>query len=218
MNLSLHQRAFTLIELLVVIAIISIIAAILFPVFAQAREKARQTMCTSNEKQLSLGVLMYAQDYDDLLPPIANSTNSLLWNDMVQPYIKNDRVRVCPSDDPAAMNSYGLNELVFVDLFGAPAGTSTNALAAIQTPAGTIMLGELGTEDDLKTSRENAYKLIAPAPDGDINDPADARPSARHFSRCNLAFMDGHVKPLRLEQFYIGQTPVDKWFNPDPSL
>ena len=69
MILSVTKRAFTLIELLVVIAIISIIAAILFPVFAQAREKARQITCTSNEKQLSLGVLMYAQDNDETPPP-----------------------------------------------------------------------------------------------------------------------------------------------------
>ena len=66
-----HQaaRGFTLIELLVVIAIISILAAILFPVFAKAREKARQAACMSNEKQLALGVLMYAQDNDEVLPP-----------------------------------------------------------------------------------------------------------------------------------------------------
>src|SRR5438132_3273033 len=63
-----RHAGFTLIELLVVIAIIAILAAILFPVFAQARDKARQTACLSNLKQLSLGVLMYAQDYDEVLP------------------------------------------------------------------------------------------------------------------------------------------------------
>src|SRR5437868_6204128 len=65
-----HRRGFTLIELLVVIAIIAILAAILFPVFAQAREKARQTSCLSNLKQLSHAMLMYAGDYDELFPPV----------------------------------------------------------------------------------------------------------------------------------------------------
>jgi prepilin-type N-terminal cleavage/methylation domain-containing protein/prepilin-type processing-associated H-X9-DG protein len=209
-----QQSGFTLIELLVVIAIISIIAAILFPVFAQAREKARQIACTSNEKQLSLGVLMYAQDFDDRLPPVATANNMQLWPDLVQAYIKNNNVRVCP-DDTNAMNSYGLNQLVFVDFDGAGPNVSTSALAQFATPAGTVMLGELGTQADLKTPVENAYKLVVP--DDVINDDADALPSARHFQRCNLAFMDGHAQALRLEQFYTNQTPPDKWFCWDPT-
>ena len=67
----MHRKAFTLIELLVVIAVISILAAILFPVFAQAREQARQTSCGSNARQLGVGVLMYIQDYDETLTPTA---------------------------------------------------------------------------------------------------------------------------------------------------
>ena len=70
----LSRRAFTLIELLVVIAIIAVLAAILFPVFAQAREKARQTACLSNMRQMTLGVMMYAQDYDETLPLAATAT------------------------------------------------------------------------------------------------------------------------------------------------
>src|SRR6201990_1309136 len=82
------RAAFTLIELLVVIAIIAILAAILFPVFAQAREKARQTSCLSNEKQLGLGVLQYVQDYDEVFP-MANSTNwANGWAIVTQPYVK----------------------------------------------------------------------------------------------------------------------------------
>jgi prepilin-type N-terminal cleavage/methylation domain-containing protein/prepilin-type processing-associated H-X9-DG protein len=97
-----RQRvAFTLIELLVVIAIIAILAAILFPVFAQAREKARATSCLSNSKQLALGIQMYAQDYDEVLPfsndfgnPIFNIPGSpiqrccLYWGDAIAPYLK----------------------------------------------------------------------------------------------------------------------------------
>ena len=96
------SRAFTLIELLVVIAIISLLAAILFPVFAQSREKARQTSCTSNMRQLATAVTMYAQDYDEALPPSTNyalptSDPARIWPVLVQPYLKNDGVFACPS-------------------------------------------------------------------------------------------------------------------------
>ena len=105
------KRAFTLIELLVVIAIIAILAAILFPVFAQAREKARAVSCISNEKQLALGVLMYVQDYDETFPlyfynipsrptddPFTSyvSDNIVGWNEAVYPYVKNIQVFRCP--------------------------------------------------------------------------------------------------------------------------
>jgi prepilin-type N-terminal cleavage/methylation domain-containing protein/prepilin-type processing-associated H-X9-DG protein len=103
------RKGFTLIELLVVIAIIAILAAILFPVFAQAREKARETSCLSNLKQLDLGMLMYAQDYDETLPqwqwgrsyasgsgPAKNNGTTIWWN-AIYPYVKNVQVYACPS-------------------------------------------------------------------------------------------------------------------------
>src|SRR5450432_2831453 len=105
------SKGFTLIELLVVIAIIAILAAILFPVFAQAREKARQTTCASNEKQLAYGVMMYLQDNDETLPPTATprpgdlvGNNPILWPDEIAAYLKNDQIRLCPSDsiEPAS--------------------------------------------------------------------------------------------------------------------
>ena len=92
-----NWRAFTLIELLVVIAIIAILAAILFPVFAQAREKAQGISCLSNSRQISVAYTMYATDYDGYLPLTTHSPNSS-WTDQCQPYIKNRQVNRCPSD------------------------------------------------------------------------------------------------------------------------
>ena len=101
-----RRSAFTLIELLVVIAIIAILAAILFPVFAQAREKARQTSCLSNIKQLGLGLFMYCQDYDETMPaafaavPAQNGggANAIPYEEQLRPYIKNNQLSGCPSD------------------------------------------------------------------------------------------------------------------------
>jgi prepilin-type N-terminal cleavage/methylation domain-containing protein/prepilin-type processing-associated H-X9-DG protein len=95
------RRGFTLIELLVVIAIIAILAAILFPVFAKAREKARQAACQSNEKQIGLACLMYQTDYDGCFPPNApagcSAVNATDWMEICQPYAKNWQLYMCPS-------------------------------------------------------------------------------------------------------------------------
>src|SRR4051812_7063349 len=97
-----RRVGFTLIELLVVIAIIAILAAILFPVFAQAREKARAISCISNTKQIGLGLMMYSQDYDEqLVPawigyPTVGFPGNARWMDVVQPYIKNTDIFSCP--------------------------------------------------------------------------------------------------------------------------
>ncbi len=212
------RPAFTLIELLVVIAVIAILAAILFPVFAQARGRARQIHCASNTRQLALGILMYTQDHDDTLPPVAylpagaaGDDRAVLWPSLVAPYVKNTAIQLCPSDARARASSYGLNELAFADLTD-PVHSPVRPLAAFQTPASTLMLGEIGTGDDLATDRPDRTKMVAPG--SPLNDDADARPAARHFERVNLAFMDGHEQPLRLEQFYLHQTPVDRWFAP----
>ena len=99
------RRAFTLIELLVVIAIISILASILFPVFARARENARRTSCMSNMKQMGLGIIQYVQDYDDTYPQAywyknnaGDSGGYMQWSGMIQPYVRNTQLFVCPSD------------------------------------------------------------------------------------------------------------------------
>jgi prepilin-type N-terminal cleavage/methylation domain-containing protein/prepilin-type processing-associated H-X9-DG protein len=106
-----RTKGFTLIELLVVIAIIAILAAILFPVFARARAKARQTSCVSNVKQLALGLNMYAQDYDEAFPAWywdqsfhpdgnvnPNSAHTVWWN-AIYPYVKNNQIFVCPDNN-----------------------------------------------------------------------------------------------------------------------
>ena len=209
----MQRRGFTLIELLVVIAIIAILAAILFPVFQKVRENARKAACQSNEKQLALGVTMYLQDSDETLPP-TQQVDGTLWPTLINPYVKSDQIRVCPDDVGGATNSYGLNELAFVDFTETPI-PPPNALSAFQSPSNTVMLGEVGTQDDYVTPRTtNPFKLTAPPPIGTLNDNADARPAARHSQRTNVAFMDGHVKSLLLSDFYLNQTPPDKWFNP----
>jgi prepilin-type N-terminal cleavage/methylation domain-containing protein/prepilin-type processing-associated H-X9-DG protein len=101
MKNEVRSKGFTLIELLVVIAIIAILAAILFPVFAQAREKARQTTCLSNEKQIALAFVQYVQDYDETMPAYEYGSNAIgtnyAWEYMVYPYLKSVAVYKCPS-------------------------------------------------------------------------------------------------------------------------
>jgi prepilin-type N-terminal cleavage/methylation domain-containing protein/prepilin-type processing-associated H-X9-DG protein len=107
----MRRRGFTLIELLVVIAIIAILAAILFPVFAQAREKARQATCLSNLKQVGSALMMYVQDYDERYPifSFANCYQGYdaIWTTEIMPYTKNERVFVCPSIDPPYSTTNG---------------------------------------------------------------------------------------------------------------
>jgi len=155
-----NNVGFTLIELLVVIAIIAILAAILFPVFAQAREKARQISCTSNAKQIGLGILQYCQDYDEAYPLSQAGNNQ--WTEIVQPYIKNGDLAVgpggnaskhgvwsCPSNpNPNAVNQWHVRADLFVST-PPPAGTDVvNTLAVVEKPAQKIMMFEAGLWGD----------------------------------------------------------------------
>ena len=150
-----RRAGFTLIELLVVIAIIAILAAILFPVFARAREKARQASCLSNEKQLGIALMMYVQDYDESYPysyyyvnGVGGSGGYFHWSYLMQPYIKNWQLFVCPGDknkglDPtnptldyqAPKISYIYNEV----LMGRPRSQFRSVgLAEVEAPAELI--------------------------------------------------------------------------------
>ena len=147
-----RKSGFTLIELLVVIAIIAILAAILFPVFAQAREKARQASCLSNSKQISLGFAQYVQDFDETFP-LADENGALRtaaptdlytseWQNSTQPYIKNVQVLRCPSDkttlstaptgkQDAGVSSYLYNGFLGTNLYDPSNGASTPNLATV---------------------------------------------------------------------------------------
>jgi prepilin-type N-terminal cleavage/methylation domain-containing protein/prepilin-type processing-associated H-X9-DG protein len=149
--LRILRRAFTLIELLVVIAIIAILAAILFPVFAQAREKARSAACLSNTKQMGLGVSMYAQDYDETLPMGGNGgpTGANRWYHWVAPYTKNRQVSICPSAPGQKPGDYdvggygcNINVMGWAD-FPVYKGTGPGRrLSEITDPAGTFVISD----------------------------------------------------------------------------
>src|SRR5689334_2151431 len=155
------KSGFTLIELLVVIAIIAILAAILFPVFAQAREKARQTSCTSNLKQIGLGAAMYAQDYDEVVLPVSTSTtgktyywwaswNGTARNDtegLVYPYMKNSQIQACPSFNnklraALGLTGYGYNYNYLSPFVPPLYQAAPVSLAAIQTPTETVQMAD----------------------------------------------------------------------------
>jgi prepilin-type N-terminal cleavage/methylation domain-containing protein/prepilin-type processing-associated H-X9-DG protein len=194
-----RSKGFTLIELLVVIAIIAILAAILFPVFARARENARRASCMSNLKQIGLGMMMYVQDYDETFPAYAMGTQ--IWIDLLKPYTKSTQVFLCPSA-PATTPSngnYGANWIVL--------GNDGNTkLAAVQSASTTYLLMDWGIyyvqpSDNIVSSASWWYlpgmgesggtcTVVSPYP---VQDCA----SGRHFGGINMTFADGHVKWLK---------------------
>jgi prepilin-type N-terminal cleavage/methylation domain-containing protein/prepilin-type processing-associated H-X9-DG protein len=194
------RRGFTLIELLVVIAIIAILAAILFPVFARAREKARQSACLSNMKQLGLGLMMYVQDYDETMVPYCTNPPgaSYTWPKLIEPYIKNLAVFDCPSSQTGTRydgtssysSSYGGN--VFALTYP---GSWTYSSASFTRPSETCMVGDscrAHPTDPNAMNYANHYLVqLHPLATHASN---RGKWACRHNEGANCAYADGHAK------------------------
>lgn len=195
----MRRKGFTLIELLVVIAIIAILAAILFPVFARAREKARQTSCLSNLKQLGMAVVMYAQDYDETLPSYRLASSSpgcqINWWNQITPYVKNAQVLICPTVAQTG-GGYGSNLG-----HSMPCGRQLT-LAQIRRPAQTMALIDSGldgctTQDGIESS--SAWHAQCPVCQYCVRLMYGCGASPRHNGGANGAFVDGHAKWYKAE-------------------
>ena len=159
----IRNRAFTLIELLVVIAIIAILAAILFPVFAQAKEAAKKTSCLSNQKNIGTGIMLYLGDNDDtynMLQYYTPTREQIRWYDMIYPYIKNgDKFAFngrasggggifnCPSVGNKQEAQYGIHQFIAPESFNGPLNFPTRSATAIDQPADKIIMVEKGLND-----------------------------------------------------------------------
>ncbi len=224
-----RQSGFTLIELLVVIAIIAILAAILFPVFARAREKARQITCTSNEKQLALAVLMYATDYDGRGPQGWYSDPSFTvpsgwpfwfgpeidWRCAIYPYVKNAGVYMCPSFEMEleplwvyirGEYLYGIHRSYAYNYPWAHSWIWGAKLDATPRPAQTILLCE-----SREWNADWSQNFIAARAWFDSNKGI----MTTHNGTSNFAYADGHVKAMKFRSTFgplnwtPGQSPPD---------
>ncbi len=219
------EREFTLIELLIVIAIIAILAAILFPVFARARENARRSSCMSNLKQIGLGVMQYTQNYDQRYPSQSIGGNGVAhldrWMDSTFPYVKSTQLYTCPSTSVnnlymnvnqgrSAMTdgnaAYWLGTYVWnVAYWNVPSpnrGSFDSAsIAEIQAPATTINV--LERVDAVSNNAECQWPDIATTNGAtfaqpNANPPSLSNTAFRHLNTQNVLFCDGHVKSLNM--------------------
>lgn len=220
---SYKSRGFTLIELLVVIAIVAILAAILFPVFARARENARRTSCLSNLKQIGLGIMQYTQDYDETYPSygtyIGNTDAAPFWTTTVQPYLKSAALLRCPSSltsPSTSIGHYGANILV---LKSTRSATDTYEpglkLAEVNFPASIYMVMDSGASRVVPwgatlSVRNGSGNHYLPGVGGMEPPPASAVDVAyqddyqrgRHFLGVNITYADGHAKWIKSSDVY----------------
>jgi len=187
-----RSSAFTLIELLVVIAIIAILAAILFPVFATAREKARATACLSNEKQIGLAIVQYTQDYDEMFPcgtrQAQASNGGTGWSGQIFPYVKSLNVFTCPSDSSTAAASgdtyvsYGYNLNFDSGDGNVPLLVQASKMTA---PSSTVCMFEVNGANDLVTSGGGISTAVVTDPAG--NGYPTTAPNGCSNSKCVYA-------------------------------
>jgi prepilin-type N-terminal cleavage/methylation domain-containing protein/prepilin-type processing-associated H-X9-DG protein len=209
---------FTLIELLVVIAIIAILAAILFPVFARARENARRASCMSNLKQITLGAKMYTQDYDEKLPPLYTYENSTavytFWPQIIYPYVKSKQLFVCPSEGSGAGNAQmsdanwtTADPADYVANFNVmPATSSGLSEAAIPTVSEVFLFWDCPAGGYF----QNNTTYLPDTYDGMRSGLAGGK--GRHLEGDNYAFVDGHVKWLARKSVPYNSTTTDVRF------
>lgn len=224
------RSGFTLIELLVVIAIIGILAAILFPVFGRARENARRSSCSSNLKQIGLGLMQYIQDYDERVVPQDDQGTTIRrhYAELLMPYVKSEQVFRCPSASGTTDEcnpfgrfpvSYGLNQIYeFHPTRGIFSSSNAKNIAAIEDTAQTIFAGDVKTQ---ATDPNYCYQVIQ-NPVYKAGPPATFGPAlqglyvARHLEGANWTFFDGHVKWMRIDKAMEQNTANDgfRFFTP----
>ncbi|RYX84030.1 DUF1559 domain-containing protein [bacterium] len=221
--------AFTLVELLVVIAIIAILAAILFPVFARARENARKTSCLSNLRQLGLGFMQYTQDYDEAFPLSSYPATNISWTLSTAPYIKSTQIFRCPSDtaarwsapvSPPAANYYTTSYIMNAYF----AGTQTYAkLSAVQAPSKVIILADANT-DVTQRDHFHPFNWTVETPANplysaymhsitfdDLTNATKEISLTRHLEAFNVLYADGHVKSRRWSQAWYQDAANGIW-------
>ncbi|MGM0493482.1 MAG: DUF1559 domain-containing protein [Armatimonadota bacterium] len=186
----MQRRGFTLIELLVVIAIIAILAAILFPVFARAREKARQATCQSNLKQAGLGIMMYVQDYDErYMYGWHVYACSSTWEGFIMPYVQNEQIFSCPSSP----NDGGINTAYnYSWVYDHMRNKKLSQIAQRGSPAEYYLCGDTGPRQYWWGNPEDEAAIRY---DLGLN-RSGGQEAIRHNGMANMCFADGHVKAV----------------------